>query len=207
MSDKQSLASVEPEPNQGRRMLLLAGTGAMGAVGAGFVAWPFLSSWQPSAKARVIGAPVEAFIGELEPGQLIRLQWRGQTIGILRRTQEMLDNLPELNAALSDPQSEMESQQPAYAANVHRSIRPEFLVLNMHCTHLGCVPEYIPEVGAQPFEENWLGGFFCPCHKSKFDLAGRVYVGVPAPSNLVVPPYRFVDDEHVMIGQDPEGAV
>jgi ubiquinol-cytochrome c reductase iron-sulfur subunit len=207
MSDKQSLASVEPEPNQGRRMLLLAGTGAMGAVGAGFVAWPFLSSWQPSAKARVIGAPVEAFIGELQPGQLIRLQWRGQTIGILRRTEEMLDNLPELDNALSDPQSEMASQQPAYAANVHRSIRPEFLVLNMHCTHLGCVPEYIPEVGAQPFEENWLGGFFCPCHKSKFDLAGRVYAGVPAPSNLVVPPYRFVDDEHVMIGEDPEGAV
>lgn len=207
MSDKESLPSVEPSPNKGRRMLLLAGTGAVGAVGAGFVAWPFLASWQPSAKARVIGAPVEAFIGEMQPGQLIRLQWRGQTIGILRRTEEMLDNLPELDDALADPQSENAEQQPEYASNVHRSIRPEFLVLNMHCTHLGCVPEYIPEVGAQPFEENWLGGFFCPCHKSKFDLAGRVYAGVPAPTNLIVPPYNFVDDDHVMIGEHPEGAV
>jgi ubiquinol-cytochrome c reductase iron-sulfur subunit len=207
MSDKESLASVEPSPNKGRRMLLLAGTGAVGAVGAGFVAWPFLASWQPSAKARVIGAPVEAFIGEMQPGQLIRLQWRGQTIGILRRTEEMLDNLPELDDALADPQSQNAEQQPEYASNVHRSIRPEFLVLNMHCTHLGCVPEYIPEVGAQPFEENWLGGFFCPCHKSKFDLAGRVYSGVPAPTNLIVPPYNFVDDDHVMIGEHPEGAV
>jgi ubiquinol-cytochrome c reductase iron-sulfur subunit len=207
MSDKESLPSVEPSPNKGRRMLLLAGTGAVGAVGAGFVAWPFLASWQPSAKARVIGAPVEAFIGEMQPGQLIRLQWRGQTIGILRRTEEMLDNLPELDDALADPQSQNAEQQPEYASNVHRSIRPEFLVLNMHCTHLGCVPEYIPEVGAQPFEENWLGGFFCPCHKSKFDLAGRVYSGVPAPTNLIVPPYNFVDDDHVMIGEHPEGAV
>lgn len=207
MSDKESLASVEPSPNKGRRMLLLAGTGAVGAVGAGFVAWPFLASWQPSAKARVIGAPVEAFIGEMQPGQLIRLQWRGQTIGILRRTKEMLDDLPELDDELADPQSQNAEQQPAYASNVHRSIRPEFLVLNMHCTHLGCVPEYIPEVGAQPFEENWLGGFFCPCHKSKFDLAGRVYAGVPAPTNLIVPPYNFVDDDHVMIGKHPEGAV
>ncbi|MGK7296070.1 MAG: ubiquinol-cytochrome c reductase iron-sulfur subunit [Candidatus Wenzhouxiangella sp. M2_3B_020] len=207
MSDKESLASVEPAPNKGRRMLLLAGTGAVGAVGAGFAAWPFLASWQPSAKAKVIGAPVEAYIGDLEPGQLIRLQWRGQTIGILRRTETMLENLPELNDELRDPMSEMATQQPAYASNIHRSIKPEYLVLNMHCTHLGCVPEYIPEVGAQPFDENWLGGFFCPCHKSKFDLAGRVYTGVPAPSNLIVPPYSFVDDEHVMIGEHPEGAV
>ena len=207
MSDKESFASVEPAPNKGRRMLLLAGTGAVGAVGAGFVAWPFLASWQPSAKARVIGAPVEAYIGDLEPGQLIRLQWRGQTIGILRRTDSMLETLPELDEELRDPMSEMTTQQPAYASNIHRSIKPEYLVLNMHCTHLGCVPEYIPEVGAQPFDENWLGGFFCPCHKSKFDLAGRVYSGVPAPSNLIVPPYSFVDDEHVMIGEHPEGAV
>jgi ubiquinol-cytochrome c reductase iron-sulfur subunit len=207
MTDKQSLPSVEPDPNKGRRMLLLAGTGAVGAAGAGFVAWPFLASWQPSAKARVIGAPVEAYIGDMQPGQLIRLQWRGQTIGVLRRTQEMVDNLDQLGDQLQDPQSENADQQPEYASNVHRSIRPEYLVLNMHCTHLGCVPEYIPEVGAQPFEDNWLGGFFCPCHKSKFDLAGRVYSGVPAPTNLIVPPYNFVDDEHVMIGEHPEGSV
>jgi ubiquinol-cytochrome c reductase iron-sulfur subunit len=206
MSDNQPLASLQPVADKGRRMLLLAGTGAVGAVGAGFAAWPFIASWKPSARARVIGAPVQAFIGEMEPGQLIKVVWRGQTIGILRRTEEMLANLGELESELSDPASEVASQQPAYAANEYRSIRPEFLVLNMHCTHLGCVPEYIPEVGAQPFEENWRGGFFCPCHKSKFDLAGRVYEGVPAPTNLVVPPFSHVDDEHVMIGVHHEGA-
>lgn len=204
MSDKDSPTSIEPAPDTGRRMLLLAGTGALGAVGAGFVAWPFFASWKPSAKARVIGAPVEAFIGDLQPGQMMRLQWRGQTIGIMRRSQEMIDNLPAINDDLSDPDSEVADQQPEYAANIHRSIRPEFAVLNLHCTHLGCVPEFIPEVGAQPFEENWRGGFFCPCHKSKFDLAGRVYSGVPAPTNLAVPPYRFIDDTRVMIGESPE---
>jgi len=207
MSEKQTLASVEPVADKSRRMLLLAGTGAVGAVGAGFAAWPFLASWQPSAKARVIGAPVEAFFGDLQPGQLIKLVWRGQTIGILRRTPEMLDNLSKTEEDLVDPASEVADQQPPYTANQHRSIRPEILVLNMHCTHLGCVPELIPEVEPQPFEEDWQGGFFCPCHKSKFDLAGRVYNGVPAPTNLVVPPYNFIDDEHVVIGVHPEGAV
>src|SRR6056297_359503 len=206
MSDKQSLASIDPSPNKGRRMLLLAGTGVVGAVGAGFVAWPFLASWKPSARARVVGAPVEAFIGAMEPGQLLKVVWRGQTIGILRRTPQMLEDLDEINDELRDPQSTTMTQQPEYAANLHRSIRPEYLVANLHCTHLGCVPEFIPEVGAQPFEPNWKGGFFCPCHKSKFDLAGRVYSGVPAPTNLIIPPYHFVDDEHVTIGQHPEGA-
>ncbi|MFO7763908.1 MAG: ubiquinol-cytochrome c reductase iron-sulfur subunit [Wenzhouxiangellaceae bacterium] len=206
MSEKESLESLEPVADKGRRMLLLAGTGAVGAVGVGFAAWPFLASWNPSARARVIGAPVEAYIGDLEPGQLIRLVWRGQTIGIMRRTDEMVDNLAEINDELRDPESEVADQQPPYATNEHRSIRPEILVLNLHCTHLGCVPEFIPEVGAQPFEENWKGGFFCPCHKSKFDLAGRVYSGVPAPSNLVVPPYNFADSDHVVIGVHPEGA-
>ncbi len=207
MSDKDSMASVEPAPNKGRRMLLLAGTGAVGAIGAGFAAWPFFASWRPSAKARVIGAPVEAYIGDLEPGQLMRLQWRGQTIGIMRRSEQMIENLPEINDQLRDPMSsENPDQQPEYAQNLYRSIRPEVLVLNLHCTHLGCVPEFIPEVGAQPFEENWKGGFFCPCHKSKFDLAGRVYQGVPAPTNLAVPPYSFVDADNVIIGVEPEGA-
>jgi len=188
-------------------MLLLAGTGVVGAVGAGFVAWPFLASWKPSARARVVGAPVEAFIGAMEPGQLLKVVWRGQTIGILRRTPRMLEDLDEINEELRDPQSTTMTQQPEYAANLHRSIRPEYLVANLHCTHLGCVPEFIPEVGAQPFEPNWKGGFFCPCHKSKFDLAGRVYSGVPAPTNLIIPPYRFTDDEHVLIGMEPEGVV
>lgn len=206
MSDKQSLASVEVQPDKGRRILLLAGTGAVGAVGAGFAAWPFIASWKPSARARVIGAPVEAFIGDLEPGQLMRLQWRGQTIGILHRTPVMIENLSEIEGQLRDPNSEVETQQPPYANGPTRAIRPEFLVFNMHCTHLGCIPEYIPEVGPQPFEQQWRGGFFCPCHKSKFDLAGRVYQGVPAPTNLLIPPHHYVDDQHVMIGVDPEGA-
>jgi len=206
MSEQESLDSVEPVTDKSRRMLLLAGTGAVGAVGAGFAAWPFLASWKPSARARVIGAPVEAYIGDLEPGQLMRLVWRGQTIGIMRRTPEMVENLAAIEGQLRDPASDVADQQPPYAANQYRSIRPEVLVLNLHCTHLGCVPEFIPEVGAQPFEENWKGGFFCPCHKSKFDLAGRVYTGVPAPTNLVVPPYSFVDDEHVLVGVNPEGA-
>lgn len=207
MSDKESPASLEPRPDKGRRMLLLAGTGAVGAVGAGFAAWPFFASWKPSAKARVIGAPVEAYIGALQPGQLMKVVWRGQTIGIMRRTEAMLADLPQNDEQLRDPAStEHPEQQPEYAQNEHRSIKPEVLVLNMHCTHLGCVPEFIPEVGAQPFEPNWRGGFFCPCHKSKFDLAGRVYQGVPAPTNLIVPPYSFIDDDHVTIGVAPEGA-
>jgi len=206
MSDKQSLASVEVQPDKGRRILLLAGTGAVGAVGAGFAAWPFIASWKPSARARVVGAPVEAYIGDLESGQLMRLAWRGQTIGILRRSQAMIDDLPAIEDQLRDPASEVETQQPAYANGPTRAIRPEYLVFNMHCTHLGCIPEYIPEVAPQPFEPQWRGGFFCPCHKSKFDLAGRVYQGVPAPTNLLIPPHHYIDDQHVMIGVDPEGA-
>jgi len=206
MSEKETLDSVEPVASKGRRMLLLAGTGAVGAVGAGFAAWPFLASWQPSAKARVIGAPVEIFLGDLEPGQLIRVVWRGQTIGILHRTSTMLENLSAVTESLRDPESEVEAQQPPYANGPARAIKPEFLVFNMHCTHLGCIPEYVPEVGPQPYDENWKGGFFCPCHKSKFDLSGRVYSGVPAPTNLVVPPYHFADDEHVVVGAHPQGA-
>ena len=207
MSEKESLDSLEPVADKGRRMLLLAGTGAVGAVGAGFAAWPFLASWQPSAKARVVGAPIEVYIGDLQPGQMIRVVWRGQTIGILHRTSAMIDRLSEVSEYLSDPQSEVEAQQPPYASGVARAIKPEFLVFNMHCTHLGCIPEYVPEVGAQPFEENWKGGFFCPCHKSKFDLSGRVYNGVPAPTNLLIPPYHFADASHVVVGAHPEGAV
>ncbi|GAB4170041.1 MAG: ubiquinol-cytochrome c reductase iron-sulfur subunit [Wenzhouxiangellaceae bacterium] len=204
---EQSMHSGDQQPeNKGRRMLLLGATGGLGVIGAAFAAWPFIASWKPSARARVIGGPVEAYVGAMEPGQLLKIQWRGQTIGILRRTEEMLAGLELIEDRLRDPESEVASQQPPYAANRYRSLRPEYLVVNMHCTHLGCVPEYIPEVGPQPFEENWRGGFFCPCHKSKFDLAGRVYVGVPAPLNLLVPPYHFEDPEHVVIGVDPEGA-
>jgi ubiquinol-cytochrome c reductase iron-sulfur subunit len=205
MSETETLDSVQPPPNPSRRRLLTAATGVIGGAGVAAAAWPFLASLRPSEKAKIVGAPVEVFIGNLEPGQMQRVQWRGSTIGIMRRTDSMLAQLPDLTDRLRDPQSEAD-QQPGYAQNQHRSIRPEILVLNIHCTHLGCIPQILPEVQAQPFDPDWRGGFFCPCHRSKFDLAGRVYNGVPAALNLLVPPYSFPDDEHVMIGVDPEGA-
>jgi ubiquinol-cytochrome c reductase iron-sulfur subunit len=192
--------------NKNRRRFLVATTSVVGAVGAGFTAVPFIKSWKPSAKARAVGAPVQVPLDGMEPGQLLKVQWRGQTIGILRRTEEVLSLLPEVDSDLRDPDS-LESVQPEFAQNEVRAMRPEYLVVNMHCTHLGCVPQVIPEVGAQPFEENWKGGFFCPCHKSKFDMAGRVYKGVPAPTNLIIPPYSFIDDTTLVIGVNPEGAV
>lgn len=192
--------------NKGRRRLLTATTAVVGAAGAGLAALPFIQSWQPSAKAKVVGAPVEFNLQPLDPGQILKGQWRGKTVGILRRTPEMLDSLPELTAELKDPDSSDENQQPAYAQNEARSIKPEYLVLVMNCTHLGCVPELVPEVGSQPFDENWLGGFYCPCHKSRFDLAGRVYSGVPAQLNLQVPPYHFLDDRTLVVGVDPQPA-
>ncbi len=206
MSETDQLDSIQPRTDLTRRRLLLAGTSAVGAVGAGFLAWPFYASWKPSAKARVVGAPVDVYIGDLEPGQMLRVAWRGQAMGVMRRTDRMLEDLDLLSDRLSDPQSQ-QAQQPEYARNQHRSIRPEFLVLNMHCTHLGCVPQVLPEVEPQSFDEDWRGGFYCPCHKSTFDLAGRVYRGVPAQLNLLIPPYHFVGDDRVVIGVDPEQGV
>jgi len=192
--------------NKGRRRFLVATTTVVGGVGVGFAAVPFIKSWMPSAKAQAVGAPVEVNIGKLKAGQLLKVQWRGQTIGVLRRTQETLDLLPDVDNDLRDPES-LESEQPQFAQNEDRALRGEYLVVNMHCTHLGCVPQFVPQVGPQPFEENWIGGFFCPCHKSKFDMAGRVYKGVPAPTNLRIPPYSFIDDSTLIIGVNPEGAV
>lgn len=206
MSGTEQLASLQPTADPSRRRLLVATTSAVGAVGAAAAAWPFLASLRPSARALALGASVEVFIGELAPGQLIRVQWRGATIGILRRTERMLAELEGLGPRLRDPDSADAGQQPNYARNVHRSIRPEVLVVNMHCTHLGCVPTMFPEVGAQPFDADWRGGFFCGCHRSSFDLAGRVFRGVPAGRNLLVPPHAFVDDENIIIGEH-EGAV
>lgn len=202
---ENDLASIQPPNLPGRRRLLLAATGSVAVVGAGFMAWPFLASLRPSARARVVGGPVEAFVGDLQPGQMIRLQWRGQTIGVMRRDERMLASLEELHGQLRDPDSENLEQQPQYARNTHRSVRPEILVANLHCTHLGCIPEFLPEAQPQPFEANWRGGFFCPCHQSKFDLAGRVYRGVPAAANLLVPPYTFIDADNMVIGVGPEG--
>jgi ubiquinol-cytochrome c reductase iron-sulfur subunit len=191
--------------NKQRRRFLVATTSAVGAVGVGFAAVPFIKSWIPSAKARAIGAPVEVNVGKLKDGQILKVQWRGQTIGILKRSEAMLSHLSEVDGKLRDPESS-ESDQPEYAANEARALRPEYLVVNMHCTHLGCIPQLIPEVGPQPFDDDWKGGFYCPCHKSKFDMAGRVYSGMPAPANLRVPPYAFVDDQNIVIGSNPEGA-
>ena len=190
--------------NKGRRRFLIATTSAVGATGAVLAAVPFIESWKPSAKAQAIGAPVQVNLENLEPGQILKVQWRGQTIGVLHRTAANLENLGSLDDRLRDPQS-AESEQPEFARNEGRALRPEFLVVNMHCTHLGCVPQVVPTVGAEPFDEDWKGGFFCPCHKSKFDMAGRVYKGVPAPTNLRIPPYRFLDDQTLLIGVSPEG--
>jgi len=190
--------------NKKRRRFLIATTTAVGAVGAGFAAVPFIQSWQPSAKAQSMGAPVQVDITKLEPGQLLKVQWRGQTIGVLRRTPESLRLLPEVTPDLRDPDS-LESEQPAFAQNETRALKEEYLVVNMHCTHLGCVPQMVPQVGPQSFQENWKGGFFCPCHKSKFDMAGRVYTGVPAPTNLKIPPYSYIDNRTLLIGVSQEG--
>jgi len=192
--------------NKGRRRFLVATTSVVGSVGVGLAAVPFIQSWMPSARARAIGAPLEVNIGRLKQGQLLKVQWRGQTIGILRRTAEMIANLANPNKLLVDPES-VQADQPDYIHGAQRALLPEFLVVNMHCTHLGCIPQMISQVGPQPFDENWNGGFYCPCHKSRFDLSGRVYKGVPAPANLRVPPYSFLDDHTVIIGANPQGTV
>lgn len=190
--------------NKGRRRFLVATTSAVGAVGAGTAAVPFIQSWKPSAKAQAVGAPVQVTLKDLQPGQLMKVQWRGQTIGILRRSSEAISELSAVEGELRDPDSS-ESLQPEYAQNETRAIKDEYLVVNMHCTHLGCVPALNLKNNPPPGVDDWEGGFYCPCHKSRFDMAGRVYKGVPAPTNLTVPPYRFVDEDTVLIGVDPEG--
>ncbi|HET6602718.1 MAG TPA: ubiquinol-cytochrome c reductase iron-sulfur subunit [Xanthomonadaceae bacterium] len=194
--------------NPGRRRFLTATTAVVGGAGAVVAAVPFIKAWRPSARAKVAGAPVEVDISRIdnEPGMRLIVQWRGQPVWILRRNAEQVAALPSQNDRLRDPDSENPDQQPEYAANPYRSIRPELLVLVGTCTHLGCSPLFRPEIQPQPFDEEWRGGFYCPCHNSRFDMAGRVYSGVPAPTNLKVPPYRFVDDNRIVIGVDAEGA-
>ena len=185
--------------DRNRRHFLSIATAVTGLVGAGFAIYPFLASLKPSARAQALGAPVEVPIGMMEPGELVRVLWRGRLVFVLRRSEEMLSNLGDNLDRLRDPNSEVVEQQPEYAANATRSVRREFLVVEGSCTHLGCAP--IEDFELRP-AENWQGGFFCPCHGSKFDLAGRVYIGVPAPTNLRIPPHRFVRDDLVLIGQD-----
>ncbi len=189
--------------NPRRRFLRRATTG-VAAVGGVATAVPFVASMTPSARARAMGAPVEVDITQLQPGSMQIEEWRGKPVWIIRRTPEMIATLGETDALVADPES-VGSEQPEYALNKLRSPRDDVLVLLGVCTHLGCAPlaKFVegPESGVG---DDWLGGFFCPCHGSKFDYAGRVYKGVPAPSNLPVPPYRFVDDNRIMIGEDPE---
>jgi ubiquinol-cytochrome c reductase iron-sulfur subunit len=188
--------------DRNRRHFLTVATAVTGLVGVGAAAVPFLASLKPSARAQALGAPVEVPIGTMQPGELVRVLWRGKLIFVLRRTDDMLQRLPVNDASLRDPASEV-PQQPDYAVNEYRSINPEYLVIEGSCTHLGCAP--LQDFEVRP-SENWEGGFFCPCHGSKFDLAGRVFKGVPAPSNLRVPPYRFVRDDLILIGQDTGAA-
>jgi ubiquinol-cytochrome c reductase iron-sulfur subunit len=173
-------------------------TGGAGAIGA---AVPFVSSFNPSARAQALGGPVQFDISKLEPGAMAKVEWRGMPIYVVHRTEEMLASLKKDESMLRDPSSK-ESVQPSYAMNQHRSLRPAFLVLEGRCTHLGCAPMSRFEVAPADLGPNWPGGFFCPCHGSKFDLAGRVFQGVPAPTNLEVPPYRFINDNTVLIGSD-----
>ena len=183
--------------NSSRRTFLIGLTSAIGAAGAVGVAVPFVKSWQPSAKAKNAGAPVKIDISKLESGQRVVEEWRGQPIWVVRRTQDMLDTLPQLDEKLRDPAAEA-VQQPEYAKNEWRSIKKEYLVLVGTCTHLGCSPLF----EEQPTVELEHGGFFCPCHGSKFDLAGRVYKSVPAPTNLVVPPHSYLSEGVVIVGSE-----
>ncbi len=196
----------ERPENLGRRRFLTATTSVVGAVGAGFLAVPFIKSWNPSARAKLAGAPVTQDISALAEGQQLTLKWRGQPVYVAKRSQAMLATLQQVDSLLLDPRSDNTDQQPAYAKNEWRSIKPEILVLVAVCTHLGCAPEFVPELKPQPFDPNWKGGYFCPCHKSRYDLAGRVYQGMPAPANLPVPPYHFEDDATLVIGVDPANA-
>ncbi len=184
-----------------RRQFLTNALTVVGAVGTGFVAVPFLSQMQPSVKAKATGAPVQVNLSKLEPGQLIRVEWRGKPVWILNRTKTVLSTLAPLESELSDPNSS-ESIQPPAAKNTTRSLKPEVFVAIGLCTHLGCSPTYRPEVAPTDLGQDWQGGFFCPCHGSKFDIAGRVYSGMPAPTNLEIPPYRYIDDNTLLIGEN-----
>jgi ubiquinol-cytochrome c reductase iron-sulfur subunit len=191
--------------NKSRRTLLVGATAAVGAVGAGFVAVPFVKSWNPSEKAKAAGAPAKVDVSKIEPGAMITAEWRGKPVYIARRTEETLAILPSLNSRLKDPENGNKAQQPAYADNVNRSRKADLIVVEGVCTHLGCAPKYFAEVKPEPFDAEWKGGFYCPCHGSRFDLSGRVFNGSPAADNLVVPPYSF-DGDTLIIGVDEENA-
>ncbi len=183
-----------------RRFLTTAAT-VVGGIGVAATATPFISTWMPSAKTKAIGGPVEVDISGMQLGEIKIEKWQGKPVWILRRSQKTLDELSSLSSEMRDPDSSVE-QQPAYAENEYRSVKPEFLIVVGLCTHLGCSPKYFSSTDQHDLGPGWKGGFFCPCHGSRFDLAGRVYKGVPAPANLVIPPYQFLSDTRILIGDD-----
>lgn len=187
--------------DHGKRRMLIAATAAVGGVAAAGAGAPFVLSLQPSERAKAAGAPVEVDISSIEPGSMISIEWQGKPVWIVRRTQEMLDLLPKHDADLADPSSSI-PQQPEYCNNPTRSIKPEVLVVLGVCTHLGCSPTFRPEVAPADLGAQWAGGWFCPCHGSRFDLAARVFKGVPAPTNLIIPPHMYLSDTRLLIGDD-----
>jgi len=193
--------ATEAIVNKDKRRFLIGATSVVGGIGVAAVATPFVMSLWPSERAKAAGAPVEIDIGKIEPGQKINVEWRGKVCWLVNRTPEMVASLPKLDDKLADPRSDVD-HQPPYAKNEDRSRKPEIFVAVGICTHLGCSPTFRPEVAPADLGPEWLGGFFCPCHQSKFDLAGRVFKGVPAPTNLVIPPYKFESDSKILIGQD-----
>ncbi len=193
--------ATEATVDKGKRRFLIGATGVVGGVGAAAAAVPFVMSFFPSERAKAAGAPVEIDISKLEPGQKIDVEWRGKVCWIVQRTPDMLATLPKLTERLADPASGQD-QQPAYARNEHRSIKPGVWIAVGICTHLGCSPTFRKDIAPADLGPDWLGGFFCPCHQSKFDLAGRVYKSMPAPTNLVVPPHKYLSDSKVLIGDD-----
>jgi len=190
--------------NVGRRNFLIGATSVVGSAGVVGVAVPFLGSWNPSAKALAAGAPIKIDISKLVPGEIIGPipAWRDKPVFVVKRSEEQLARLNSKNDRLADPDSDEIAQQPLYAKNETRSIRPEVLVLVGICTHLSCSPKFRPAIAPQEFDAEWVGGFYCPCHGSKFDLAGRVYSGVPAPTNLPVPPHYYESESVIVIGED-----
>lgn len=191
--------------DQSKRRFLIAATTAMGGVATAAVATPFVVSMLPSERAKAAGAPVEVDISKLEPGSIITVEWRGKPVWVINRNQEMLDQLNKIDDQLTDPKLDV-AQQPDYAKNPTRSIKPNLMVLVGICTHLGCSPSSKLKAGEEGMGSDWPGGFFCPCHGSKFDLAGRVYKGSPAPTNLEVPPHKYLSDARLLIGDDGRGA-
>ena len=196
----------DPVVNPERRRMLTTAASVVGGVGVAAAAWPFIASMEPSARAQAAGAPVEVDLSEIAPGEKKVVGWRGKPVWIVHRTPTMMKTLGEDTDKLRDPDSEVASQTPPFARNEYRAIRPEYLVLVGICTHLGCSPTYRPEPASPDLGPDWLGGFFCPCHGSRFDIAGRVFKGVPVPSNLEVPPYRYLSETRLLIGQTQEEA-